>query len=99
MQAMGRPIDHSARDAETIVLSRQTFTHDPARSHFGLERADDTRRRSDPGRETPSRGIPLEVYLAPSRRAVRRAAEGQEDVAEVSTPLLIVLQLEGVTCQ
>jgi hypothetical protein len=30
---------------------------------------------------------------------LRRAAEGQQDVAEVSTALRIVLQLEGVKCQ
>jgi hypothetical protein len=30
---------------------------------------------------------------------LRRAAEGKQDVAEVSTALRIVLQLEGVTCQ
>jgi hypothetical protein len=29
---------------------------------------------------------------------LRRAAEGQQDVAEVSTALRIVLQLEGVNC-
>jgi hypothetical protein len=31
--------------------------------------------------------------------ARHRAAEGQQDVTEVSTALRIVLQLEGVTCQ
>ena len=30
---------------------------------------------------------------------LRRAAEGRQDVAEVSTALRIVLQLEGVTCR
>jgi DNA-binding GntR family transcriptional regulator len=30
---------------------------------------------------------------------LKRAAEGQQDVAEVSTALKIVLQLEGVRCQ
>jgi hypothetical protein len=30
---------------------------------------------------------------------LRRAAEGQQDVAEVSTALRIVLQLEGVPCR
>jgi hypothetical protein len=30
---------------------------------------------------------------------LKRAAEGQQDVAEVSTALRIVLQLEGVKCQ
>jgi hypothetical protein len=30
---------------------------------------------------------------------LRRAAEGQQDVAEVSTALRIVLQLEGVSCR
>ena len=30
---------------------------------------------------------------------LKRAAEGQQDVAEVSTALKIVLQLEGVTCR
>ena len=30
---------------------------------------------------------------------LRRAAEGQQDVAEVSTALRIVLQLEGIKCQ
>ena len=30
---------------------------------------------------------------------LRRAAEGQQDVAEVSTALRIVLQLEGIRCQ
>jgi hypothetical protein len=30
---------------------------------------------------------------------LRRAAEGQEDLAEVSTALRIVLQLEGVPCR
>jgi hypothetical protein len=30
---------------------------------------------------------------------LRRAAEGKQDVAEVSTALQIVLQLEGVPCR
>jgi hypothetical protein len=30
---------------------------------------------------------------------LKRTAEGQQDVAEVSTALRIVLQLEGVTCR
>jgi hypothetical protein len=30
---------------------------------------------------------------------LKRAAEGQQGVAEVSTALKIVLQLEGVTCR
>jgi hypothetical protein len=30
---------------------------------------------------------------------LRRAAQGEQDVAEVSTALRIVLQLEGVTCR
>ena len=30
---------------------------------------------------------------------LRRAAEGRQDVAEVSTALRIVLQLEGIRCQ
>jgi hypothetical protein len=30
---------------------------------------------------------------------LRRAAEGQQDTAEVSTALRMVLQLEGVTCR
>jgi hypothetical protein len=30
---------------------------------------------------------------------LKRAAEGQQDVAEVSVALKIVLQLEGVTCR
>jgi hypothetical protein len=30
---------------------------------------------------------------------LKRAAEGQQDVAEVSTALRIVLQLEGVPCR
>jgi hypothetical protein len=30
---------------------------------------------------------------------LKRAAEGKQDVAEVSTALKIVLQLEGVTCR
>ena len=30
---------------------------------------------------------------------LRRAAEGRQDVAEVSTALRIVLQLEGIKCQ
>ena len=30
---------------------------------------------------------------------LKRAAESQQDVAEVSTALRIVLQLEGVTCR
>ena len=30
---------------------------------------------------------------------LRRAAEGRQDVAEVSTALRIVLELEGVTCR
>jgi hypothetical protein len=30
---------------------------------------------------------------------LRRAAEGQQDVTEVSTALRIVLQLEGVPCR
>jgi hypothetical protein len=30
---------------------------------------------------------------------LKRAAEGQQDVAEVSTALRIVLQLEGVACR
>ena len=30
---------------------------------------------------------------------LKRAAEGQQDVAEVSTALKIVLQLKGVTCR
>jgi hypothetical protein len=30
---------------------------------------------------------------------LKRVAEGQQDVAEVSTALRIVLQLEGVRCQ
>jgi hypothetical protein len=30
---------------------------------------------------------------------LRRAAEGQQDVSEVSVALKIVLQLEGVTCR
>ncbi len=30
---------------------------------------------------------------------IRRAAEGQQDIAEVSTALRIVLQLEGVPCR
>jgi hypothetical protein len=30
---------------------------------------------------------------------LRRAAEGQQDVAEVSIALRIMLQLEGVTCR
>ncbi len=30
---------------------------------------------------------------------LKRAAEGQQDVAEVSMALRIVLQLEGVTCR
>ena len=30
---------------------------------------------------------------------LKRAAEGQQDVAEVSTALRIVLQMEGVKCQ
>ena len=30
---------------------------------------------------------------------LKRAAEGQQDVAEVSTALRIVLQLEGIRCQ
>jgi hypothetical protein len=30
---------------------------------------------------------------------LKRAAEGQQDVAEVSTALRIVLELEGVPCQ
>jgi hypothetical protein len=30
---------------------------------------------------------------------LKRGAEGQQDVAEVSTALRIVLQLEGVKCQ
>jgi hypothetical protein len=37
--------------------------------------------------------------MTPARRDAPRAAEGQKDVAEVSTALRIVLQLEGVTCQ
>jgi hypothetical protein len=30
---------------------------------------------------------------------LKRAAEGQQDVVEVSTALRIVLQLEGIACQ
>jgi hypothetical protein len=30
---------------------------------------------------------------------LKRAAEGQQDMVEVSTALRIVLQLEGVTCR
>jgi len=30
---------------------------------------------------------------------LKRVAEGQQDVAEVSTALRIVLQLQGVRCQ
>ena len=30
---------------------------------------------------------------------LKRAAEGQQDVAEVSTALRIVLQIEGIRCQ
>jgi hypothetical protein len=53
--------------------------------------------------------IPVEKHLPKEYRAkftlrqlaglVRRAAEGQLDVAEVSTALRIVLQLEGVPCR
>jgi hypothetical protein len=44
------------------------------------------------------------VGLAASHRRrvaglFKRAAEGQQDLAEVSTALKIVLQLEGVTCR
>ena len=37
MGVTGRPIEHGAGDAEIIVLSRQTFIHDPALPHFRLE--------------------------------------------------------------
>jgi len=41
---------------------------------------------------------PREIHLAPTG-LLKRAAEGQQDVAEVSVALKIVLQLEGVTCR
>jgi hypothetical protein len=47
--------------------------------------------------------LPAEYRAKFTRRhlagLLKRAAEGQQDVSEVSTPLRIVLQLEGIKCQ
>jgi hypothetical protein len=82
ISASGRSISFCVRSSSArpeLVATIAAPDYHPRR--YG---ACDARRRAGACRKASAGRVPLEVYLAPARR-LKRAAEGQQDVAEVST--------------